>query len=172
MTKMGKATNRRAMLLCLLLSCSAWADEKVVFRCDFDGANSAGSGEGRLVAGYQGSQSLLIEQADRGSYSQQFTIPAERLDDRVATLRAMVKAENVSEPPKAWNSHRRKLKCDLAADGANADHRGLTVCDPLGRYDVLLAAISILSIAVVHKTITSLSWSHSSGRSANSSRMI
>jgi hypothetical protein len=29
-----------------------------------------------------------------------------------------------------------------------------------------------LSIAVVHKTITSLSWSHSSGRSANSSRMI
>jgi hypothetical protein len=109
--------NRHAMLLCVLLSCSAWAEEKVVFHCDFDGATPAGSSEGRLVTGYQGSQSLLIERADRGSYSRRFTIAAERLNDRSATLRAMVKAENVSEPPKAWNGIKVMLILELA-DGS------------------------------------------------------
>lgn len=97
--------NPHAILLCLLLSCPALADEKVVFQCDFDGEDepAASSDEGRLVVGYRGSQSLLIERTDRGSYSRRFAIAGERLGDRVATLRAMVKAENVSEPPQSWN---------------------------------------------------------------------
>ncbi len=117
MKKMAGTMNRHAMLVCVLLSYPAWAQEKVVFRCDFDGVNPSGSSEGRLVVGYQGSQSLLTERTERGSYNRRYTIAAERFDDRVATLRAMVRAENVSEPPKSWNGIKVMLILELA-DGS------------------------------------------------------
>ena len=62
----------RYVVSSVLLSCSVLADEKVVFRCDFDQAVAPGSSEGKLVAGYEGSQSLLIELANRGSRTRRF----------------------------------------------------------------------------------------------------
>ena len=46
---------------------------------------------------------MLTEQAQRGSYSRRFIVAVDQFDDRVATLRAVVKAEDVSEPPNSWN---------------------------------------------------------------------
>jgi len=102
----GRAMNWYATTLCVLLACLALADEKVVFRCDFDKAIVPGSEEGKLVVGFKGSQALLIEQAQRGFYSQRFPIGSDQFDDRFATLRAVVKTEDVSKPPNAWNGSR------------------------------------------------------------------
>lgn len=124
--------NPHAMLLCVLLSCSAWAEEKVVLQCDFDGDKpAASSDEGRLVVGYRGSQSLLIERTDRGSYSRRFPIAAERFDDRVATLRAVVKAENVSEPPQSWNG----IKVVLVLEMADGSKQYPQIQMPAGTFD-------------------------------------
>jgi hypothetical protein len=87
---MSEAMNRHTTLLwvvlCVLLVSPALADEKVVFRCDFDEAMVPGSTEGRVVAGYKGSQSLLVELAQPGSRSRRFTITARELDDRLVYL--------------------------------------------------------------------------------------
>jgi len=113
--------NRHTALLWLVLyvpsSGPAWADEKVVFRCDFDEVVAPGSDEGRLVAGYRGSQSLLIELAEPGSRSRRFAMAAEQFEDRFATLRATVKAEGVSRPPQSWNGIKVMLVLEMA-DGA------------------------------------------------------
>jgi len=118
--------NRLATLLCLVLcvlpSSPALADEKVVLRCDFDEAMTSGSSEGRLVSGYRGSQSLLIERAEPGSNSRHFAVPVEQFDDRFATLRAVVKAEVVSDPPRHWNGIKVMLVLEMA-DGSRQYHQ-------------------------------------------------
>jgi endoglucanase len=128
---MARAMNQCAILLSVLLSCSAWADEKVVFRCDFDEAVAPGSGKGRLVGGFEGSQSLLIELAEPGSRSRRFPVAAEQLDDRFATLRATVKAENVSEPPRPWNG----IKTMLVLEMADGSRRYPQIQMPVGTFD-------------------------------------
>ncbi len=130
---MARATSCSALLLWGLLSGSALADEKVVFQCDFDEAMVAGSSEGRLVAGFEGSQSLLIERADRGSYSRRFAIPAEHFSDRLATLRAMVKAEDVSVPPNSWNG----IKIMLVLEMADGSRQYPQIQIPVGTFDWL-----------------------------------
>jgi endoglucanase len=119
------------VVLCVLLSGPALADEKVVFRCDFDEAVAPGSTEGRLVAGYKGSQSLLVELAEPGTRSRRFTIAAGQLDDRFATLRAVVKAENVSEPPKPWNG----IKVMLVLETVNGSRQYPQIQMPAGTSD-------------------------------------
>ena len=114
---MSRTVNRHTVLFWVLLSCSALADEKVVFQCDFDKAMASGSSEGKLVVGFEGSQSLLIERAEQGSYSRRFTVAAGEFDDRFATLRAVVKAEGVSKPPRSWNGIKVMLVLELG-DGS------------------------------------------------------
>jgi hypothetical protein len=123
--------NQYAMLLCVLLSCSGWAEEKVVFQCDFDGATVPGSEEGRLATGFQGSQSLLVELSQPGSLNRRFPIAAGRFDDRVATLRAVVKAESVSEAPKPWNG----IKVMLVLEMADGSKQYPQIQVPAGTFD-------------------------------------
>jgi len=119
------------VLLWMLLSCSALADERVVFQCGFDEAVAPGSSEGRLVTGYSGSQSLLIERAEPGSNSRHFAVPVEQFDDRFATLRAVVKAENVSDPPKPWNG----IKVMLVLEMADGSRQYPQIQMPAGTFD-------------------------------------
>lgn len=128
---MARAMNRHAMLLCMILSCSALADEKVVFRCDFDKAMVPGSSEGKLVVGFEGGQSLLIELEEQGTRSRRFAVAAEQFDDRFATLRAVVKAEGVSEPPKSWNG----IKVVLVLEMADGSKQYPQIQIPAGTFD-------------------------------------
>jgi endoglucanase len=128
---MARAMNRHAMLLCMILSCFALADEKVVFRCDFDEAVTPGGSEGKLVAGFEGSQSLFIERSEQGSYSRRFTVAAEQFDDRFAILRAAVKAEAVSEPPRPWNG----IKVMLVLEMADGSKQYPQIQMPVGTFD-------------------------------------
>jgi len=128
---MARAMNRYAIVFWVLLSCSALADEKVVFQCDFDEAVILGSSEGRLVVGFEGSQSLLIERAEQGSYSRHFVVAAEQFDDRFATLRAVVKAEGVSEPPRPWNG----IKVMLVLEMGDGSKQYPQIQMPAGTFD-------------------------------------
>ena len=128
---MVRAMDGHAMLLWALLSCSALADERVVFRCDFDEAVAPGSSEGRTVVGYKGSQSLLIELAQPGSLNRQFAIAADQFDDRFTTLRAKVKAEGVSEPPRPWNG----IKVMLVLETADGSRQYPQIQIPAGTFD-------------------------------------
>jgi len=131
MIQMARAMKWYVMPLCVLLACSALADEKVVFRCDFDKAIVSGSEGGKLVVGFEGSQSLLIEQAQRGSYSHRFTVAVDQFNDRVATLRAVVKAEDVSEPPNSWNG----IKVMLVLETASRAKQYPQIQIPTGTFD-------------------------------------
>jgi len=122
---------RTVLLSCVLLSAMAAGDEKVVFRCDFDNAVAPGSNDGRLVVGFEGGRSLLIERADRGSTSRRFAIPPERFDDRFATLRAAVKAEAVSEPPRPWNG----IKVMLVLEMEDGSRQYPQIQMPAGTFD-------------------------------------
>jgi endoglucanase len=114
---MARTMNWRALLLWALLSCPVLAGERTAFQCDFDGATARGSGEGRLVTGMEGGRALLIERGDRGSSTRGFPVEPDRLDDRLVTLRAKVKAENVSQPPNPWNGIKVMLVLEMA-DGS------------------------------------------------------
>lgn len=120
-----------ALLSCVLLSGMAAGDEKMVFRCDFDTAAVPGSDEGRLVGGFEGGRSLLIERTERGSTSRRFAIPAEQFDDRFAMLRAVVKAEAVSEPPKSWNG----IKVMLVLEMVDGSRQYPQIQMPVGTFD-------------------------------------
>ena len=132
---MTRTVNRRAMLLGVILwapwSGRAWGQEKMVFRCDFDAVTAPGSDEGRLVAGYQGGRSLLVESAEPGTRSRRFAIAPEQLADRFATLRAVVKAEGVSEPPKPWNG----IKVMLVLEMADGSRQYPQIALPAGTFD-------------------------------------
>jgi hypothetical protein len=92
-----------ALVACLFVSGVAFADERFVFECNFDELSQHRGGEGKVVAGFEGGRSLLIERADKGTTTRRFTIPAEEFNDRFARLEAVVRAEGVSEPPNPWN---------------------------------------------------------------------
>jgi hypothetical protein len=72
-----------------------------------------------------------MERAERGSYSRQFAIAAEQLNDRFARLRAVVKAEGVSEPPQPWNGIKVMLVLEMA-DGSKQYPQSET---PAGTFD-------------------------------------
>jgi len=102
-----------------------------VFQCDFDEAMVPGSDEGKLVLGFEGSRSLLVERVDRGSESRRFAIAGDQFADRVATLRAVVKAESVSEPPNPWNG----IKVMLVLESASGSQQYPQIQIPAGTFD-------------------------------------
>jgi len=101
--QVSNETKSAALLLCFIVLAAVCADEKVVFQCDFDDLAVQGGGEGKVVPGFEASPSLLIERADKGTTTRRFEIPAEKFDDRFVKLEAMVKAQNVTQPPNSWN---------------------------------------------------------------------
>lgn len=118
-------------LLCILLYGLAAADEKVVFQCDFDEIAPASTDTGTLVTGFDGTRSLLIERVERGSSNRQFPIGAGAFDERVATLHATVKAENVSAPPQSWNG----IKVMLILENASGGKTYPQIPIPAGSFD-------------------------------------
>lgn len=83
------------------------ADDAVVFRADFDGPDTLvewSGTTGKRVDGHEGTPSLQIENAKAsGSAVRYADVPAERIAGRLITMSAVVKAEDVGEPPKPWN---------------------------------------------------------------------
>ena len=122
---------RFVLLFVALLSAMSFADERVVFECDFDEAVVPGSNEGKLVVGFEGSQSLFIERVDRGSESRRFTIAGDSFTDRFVTLSALVKAENVSEPPNSWNG----IKVMLVLESISGSKQYPQIQLPVGTFD-------------------------------------
>jgi len=122
---------RFVLLFAALLSGVVFAEEMVVFRCDFDETVAPGSDEGRLVTGFKGSQSLLVERVDKGSESRRFAIEGDQFADRVATLRAVVKAESVSEPPNSWKG----VKVMLVLETLSGARKYPQIQIPTGTFD-------------------------------------
>jgi endoglucanase len=122
---------RFILLLIALQSAIASGDEKVVFKCNFDEAVVPGSNEGRLVTGFEGSNSLLIELVDKGSESRRFAIAADQLTDHVGTLSAVVKADSVSEPPNPWNG----IKVMLVLETSSGARKYPQIQIPKGTFD-------------------------------------
>jgi len=93
-------------LLMVLLAAGA-PEENVVFRADFNEDKALGpwSGSaGALVAGHDGTPSLVIGNEDAGrSAMRRAALGVGRMAGKLITLSAVVKAENVGEPPNPWN---------------------------------------------------------------------
>ncbi|MGD2174760.1 MAG: cellulase family glycosylhydrolase [Candidatus Brocadiaceae bacterium] len=96
-----------AALLCIALSAAAWAAEPAVLEADFDGPDALAEWRGEagpVVAGYQGTPSLLVESTDASaSVNVQRDVPVARLGSGLVSLSAVVRAEGVSKPPQPWN---------------------------------------------------------------------
>jgi len=118
-------------LLSVVLCGPTLGAETVVFQCDFDQSVAQGGSEGILVPGFEGSRSLLIERVERGSSTRRFPIAAEALDERFATLRAVVKAQDVSKPPKPWNG----IKVMLVLETVSGARHYPQISMPAGTFD-------------------------------------
>lgn len=104
---------RHFVLLGLILSAvapaaaqSPLARGSVLYSADFEGPKAEGwSGSFQLVHGYEGGQSMLIEQkgSPQGSAMASYTLPVEKMRGYLIRCTAMVKAEGVSAKPKPWN---------------------------------------------------------------------
>ncbi len=119
------------LLLCLWSCGLTVAQEKVVFRCDFDAVTPPSTDTGRLVTGFEASQSLQIECLEPGSSRRQFPIDPTLFDERIATLEAVVKAEQVSEPPQPWNG----IKVMLILENASGGKTYPQIPIPVGSFD-------------------------------------
>jgi len=64
MSRMSSVVASFVSLVVAVLSGLTFANERVVFQCDFDQATAQGTEEGRIVVGFEGSRSLLIERSD------------------------------------------------------------------------------------------------------------
>jgi len=110
----------RHVLFVAVLACScatASAGNEPLLRLDFDSPVQWALTEGdagRLDAGYQGTQALLIEKSERaGSANRRVTLPADQLAGKLVTLSAAVRAEDVSEKPNHWNGIKVMLILDV-----------------------------------------------------------
>jgi len=119
------------LFLSLLSSGLAVAEEKVIFHCDFDAVMPPSTHAGTLVTAFEGSQSLRIERDEPGSSSRQFPIDAALFDARIATLEAVVKAEDVSAPPQPWNG----IKVMLILESASGAKTYPQIPIPAGSFD-------------------------------------
>ena len=108
-TTVRKGTRMKPWFATFLLSvcCIAGAGEAPVSRATFDGpeALAAWQGDaGRLVDSARGTSCLMIESAKAGGRATRtLSLPADKLAGSLVTVRADVKAEKVSVPPKSWN---------------------------------------------------------------------
>lgn len=98
--------------LCLLLVLidSPCVAAETVFRTQFEGAQAldrwtkGGTGEAALASGFQGSQSLRIDQkTPGGTETVSLRLPVEKLRDAKITVKAMIKAVDVAKPPQPYN---------------------------------------------------------------------
>ncbi len=92
-----------AILGSMLLACMASADERIVFCCDFSKPESIPDGPGQIVTGFQSTPCLQIGLSESGTATRSFPIPAELLTDPYITLRAVIRAQGISNPPNSWN---------------------------------------------------------------------
>lgn len=99
-------------LCCCLVTTTCLAQQSVAFRCDFDNNHINGNGEGKIVAGYSGTKSLLIERNQPGTISRTFEIDPAKLAGQYVSLKTTVKAEGVSNPPNPWNGVKVMLVLD------------------------------------------------------------
>jgi endoglucanase len=99
------------VVVALLFASSATAAERF-YETDFDspaalkGWVGIGSTGVQLMAGLEGSKSLSVQipvSDGSGSRSSRFRLPLESLRGTRVRVEAMVRAENVSEPPNPWN---------------------------------------------------------------------
>ncbi len=95
------------MLLLCSFGLAVAAGETTVFRCNFDEPNPAEAWtgtKGQIVEGYEGTHSLLIENANAyRTVTCSAQIPADRIEGRLISVSAVVKADNISQPPNHWN---------------------------------------------------------------------
>lgn len=91
----------------ILATAGVAADKSPIVSLDFESQERleyASGGAGRLVEGYRGSRSLLVEKDEaEDSAVRRFRLPASRLAGRLVTMEAMVRAEGVGKPPNSWN---------------------------------------------------------------------
>ncbi len=120
---------KRTIAWMMVLVSPILAEEHVVFRCDFESAIED-SGPGLIAQGRQGSRSLEITTTASGTTSRVFPIPADRLNQSHITLRAAVRAENVSTPPNPWNG----IKVMLVLETATGMHYP-QISIPVGSFD-------------------------------------
>lgn len=121
------------LLLALALAGTASAAQPIL-SLDFEseGDLEDSSGSGRLVEGYEGTQSLLIEEEKGdGSVNRRFRLPADKLAGELITLQAAVRGEDVSKPPKSWNGV--KVMLVLQHEGGGRDYPQLDV--PSGTFE-------------------------------------
>jgi endoglucanase len=95
----------------ILLFCAtglAIAEDKVtVFKCNFDEPNVTETwtdAKERITEGYKSPHSLLIENENAyRTITCSTQIPADRIEGRLITVSAVVKADNISQPTNHWN---------------------------------------------------------------------
>lgn len=99
-----------AMFVCMLLQayCVAaeGADSPAVLRCGFDRPADLArwqGGAGRLVQGKRGACLLIEAAGSKPSARVTIDLPVDRIKGKLVTLRATVRAEGVTKPPKPWN---------------------------------------------------------------------
>ena len=115
--------SRRAICGAVLLL-SSWcpaADVSPILDANFNKPDALlkwrGSG-GKLVAGPNGT-CLLLEAAGKNSYSNRtIDLPVDRIAGKLITIRAAVKAADVSKPPKPWNGIKIMIVARVGSDTA------------------------------------------------------
>ena len=91
-----------AVVLMLCPFGAAWAQKTVVFQTDFEAGSPLGSGQGQIVDD-GGSRCLCIERTTPGTASQAFLLDPAKLTGQLTTIRASVRARDVTKPPNPWN---------------------------------------------------------------------
>ena len=95
----------------------------VVLAADFEAADALGAwtgraGDVRLDAGLRGGRAVRIESTDvAGGAHAAMALPAERLRGCRLLVSAMVKAENVSAKPQAWNGIKFMMPIEASGGG-------------------------------------------------------
>ena len=117
------------------LAGSARAAQETVLRLDFGGdapLEELRGTAGRIVSGYDGSPSLLIEKAEpEGSAVRRVPVPIECIAGRTITWSAMVRAEDVTEKPRHYNGI--KVMLVLEFDGGGRQYPQIDL--PVGTFD-------------------------------------
>jgi endoglucanase len=115
--------NRYYLAICAAILCSAsWcsaAELAPILIADFNKPDALskwrGSG-GKLVEGLN-AKCLLLESPRANSYvNRTIALPADRIAGKLITLRATVKAADVSKPPKPWNGIKAMLVTKTGSD--------------------------------------------------------
>ena len=122
---------KKMVLIFVFLCCAASgfsAEQQVVFEADFDSDASITSG--KLVKGYEGTGSLLIDLSAAGSLSQGYSIDAGAIAGKLVTISAVVKADGVSEGPDSWNGIKVML---VLQAGEGRDYPQVSI--PVGSFD-------------------------------------